>query len=555
MPRFRVPIESNVLVIAGTVFLLVTSLFTWYLLLPLYFRDLGASDAQVGLGYSLITLGYTLMQFAGGLLTDRYGRKWLIVLPTFAFGPLYALAGAAQSWPVLFVALFLINSLSAIQSPAFTSLLAESVPEDRRGGAFGAFEFAISLAITVGPGLGALLLPLVGLRPLMYATAVISFIGALLRVVGLRETNHHPSPITLGHLKDFRQGQVRWFLVAACLFVTIYTLTLWGPFTSLHAEDALGLDKPQINGLFAMGGFASMVASLLGGRLADRYGGRNVLAIACLAHVGTMAAWAVAGASPVGLALFAASNASLQMGVVSYSTLLTQIATGQSRGTLIGLFGTITGLIATLAPTVGTYLRVRFGSAAPFWAALGFGLVASLLLRKVRAPRRALLAPRRIYSIGHSTRSLDEMVQLLAAYGIETLVDVRRFPRSRKNPQFNREALEEALPERGIEYRWLGDALGGFRDGGYEGYLATEEFRRGLAELEAIAAGKQTTFMCAEKLFFRCHRRFIAAALVERGWQVWHIIEAGREPYEHKSPPGDRMPVPPPGSPAGTLRM
>ncbi|MBC7265116.1 MAG: MFS transporter [Chloroflexi bacterium] len=543
MPRFRAPIESNVLVIAGTVFLLVTSLFTWYLLLPLYFRDLGASDAQVGLGYSLITLGYTLMQFAGGLLTDRYGRKWLIVVPTFVFGPLYALAGAAQNWPTLLVALFLINSLSAIQSPAFTSLLAESVPEDRRGGAFGAFEFAISLAIAVGPGLGALLLPRVGIRPLMYTTAVLSLVCALLRMVGLRETNHRPSPITLGHLQDFRQEQVRWFLVVACLFATVYTLTLWGPFASLHAEDALGLDKPQINGLFAIGGLAAMVASLLGGRLADRYGGRNILAAACLAHVGTMAAWAIVGTSPTGLALFAASNAGLQMGIVAYSTLLTQIATGRSRGTLVGLFGTITGLIAALAPTVGTYLRVHFGSAAPFWAALGLGFAVSLLLGKVRAPRRAPPAPRRIYSIGHSTRSLDEMVGLLAAHGVQVLVDVRRFPHSRKNPQFNRETLEETLPGQGIEYHWLGDLLGGYRDGGYEGYLATEEFGRGLAELEEIAAGKQTAFMCAEKLFFRCHRRFIADALVERGWRVLHIIEPGREPYEHKSRPESGTPV------------
>jgi len=536
--RTALALESNVLVISGTVFLLVASLFTWYLLLPLYFRDLGASDAQVGLGYSLMTLGFTLMQFAGGLLTDRYGRKRLIVLPTFAFAPLYALAGAARSWPLLFAALFLANSLSAIQTPAFTSLLAESVPEDRRGRAFGAYQFAISLAVTAGPGLGALLLPLVSLRSLIYATAGVSFLCAVLRAAGLRETSHRPSPIRLENLRNFHWGQLRWFLVAACLFATIYTLTLWGPFVSLHAEDALGLDKPRINGLFAMGGLACMIASLLGGRLADRYGGRNVLAAACLGHVVTIVAWAMVGTSPLGLILFAATNMGLQVGVVAYNTLLTQVTSQQSRGTLIGLFGTITGLVSAVAPTVGAYLRTHFGSAAPFWATLGLGLAVALSLRKVAA-RESQPAPRLIYSIGHSTRSLDELVELLAAHGIAALADVRRFPRSRKNPQFNRELLEGELPARGIEYRWLGDLLGGYRDGGYQAYLATEEFRRGLAELEGMAAGRRTAFMCAEKLFFRCHRRFIADALVERGWRVLHIIEPGRKPYEHKRKVGE----------------
>jgi len=200
--RAALAVERNVLVLSGTVFLMLTSLFTWYLLLPLYFRELGANDAEVGLAYSLLAISFSLMQFAGGLLADGYGRRLPIVLPTFVFVPLYTLAGFAQSWIALLVALLAINSLSAVQSPAFISIMAESVPEKQRGMAFGFFQFAVSLGITLGPALGAALVSQFGMRPLIYSTALISLLCAVLRVVGLHETNKHSSPIELASLKQ-----------------------------------------------------------------------------------------------------------------------------------------------------------------------------------------------------------------------------------------------------------------------------------------------------------------------------------------------------------------
>lgn len=535
--RAKLALERNVLVLSGTVFLILTALFSWYLLLPLYFRELGATDAEVGLAYSLLTVSYALMQFAGGLLTDRYGRKLLIVLPTFAFVPFYVLAGFAQGWVTLLIALLILNSLSAIQWPAFISILAESVSDRQRGMAFGVFEFAISLGITLGPALGAALLPGLGMRPLIYTTALIALLCALLRTVGLHEANHRASPIELASLKQLCRPRLRWFLLAAILLVCIYSWTLWGPFVSLHAEDALGLSKPQINNLFAVGGLACTVASLLGGHAANRFGGRSLLLGAGLGHVVTMIFWALTGTSPLGLTLFVITNMGLQMAIIGYDTLLTQVTPSESRGAIVGFIGSVTGVIGGIAPTVGAYLRAGFGSTAPFWIALIAGCIMAVTLQKVSD----MLPEKVIYSIGHSTHSLDELLNLLTSHRIGALVDVRRFPRSRKNPQFNKEALEEQLPARGIEYHWLGESLGGFRGSGgsrgfqgYAAYMETKDFQRGLTTLEAIGANKLTAFMCAEKLFFRCHRNLIADALVKRGWRVYHIIEAGREPYEHR---------------------
>jgi uncharacterized protein (DUF488 family) len=146
------------------------------------------------------------------------------------------------------------------------------------------------------------------------------------------------------------------------------------------------------------------------------------------------------------------------------------------------------------------------------------------------------LPPRRLYTVGHSTRSLDELVGLLMDFGITQLVDVRHFPRSRRNPQFNQETLEGTLPARGIAYFWEGETLGGFRTGGYQAYMETPNFAQGVARLEALVERGPTVILCAEIVWFRCHRRFIARQMVARGYRVTHIVTRGKPGYEEPLP-------------------
>jgi uncharacterized protein (DUF488 family) len=131
-----------------------------------------------------------------------------------------------------------------------------------------------------------------------------------------------------------------------------------------------------------------------------------------------------------------------------------------------------------------------------------------------------------IYTVGHSALPSDDFIVLLERYAIGTVADVRRFPTSRKNPQYSQEALHAALTAAEMDYVWLGDDLGGYRSGGYEPYMQTDGFHEGLTRLEEIAGRSTTAIMCAEKLFSRCHRRFIADMLVEREWHVVHIVDA-----------------------------
>jgi len=145
-----------------------------------------------------------------------------------------------------------------------------------------------------------------------------------------------------------------------------------------------------------------------------------------------------------------------------------------------------------------------------------------------------------IYSIGHSTHTIDQFLDLLQIYKIKMIADVRRFPTSKKYPHFERQNLQSELEKKKIDYFWLGEYLGGYRKGGYQLYMESELFLKGIHELIATAETQITAFMCAEKLFFRCHRRFISDHLLQLDWQVIHIFDETTT-YLHK--PTDSMPL------------
>jgi uncharacterized protein (DUF488 family) len=150
-----------------------------------------------------------------------------------------------------------------------------------------------------------------------------------------------------------------------------------------------------------------------------------------------------------------------------------------------------------------------------------------------------------IFTIGHSTRTVGELVALLDEAGVARLVDVRSVPRSRANPQFNADAMPAPLAAAGIGYTHLA-ALGGLRHHpkgstpspntlwrsapfrNYADYAMTEPYRAGLDELSALAQGERCAIMCAEAVWWRCHRRIIADYLLARGIAVAHIMGPGK---------------------------
>lgn len=153
-----------------------------------------------------------------------------------------------------------------------------------------------------------------------------------------------------------------------------------------------------------------------------------------------------------------------------------------------------------------------------------------------------------LYTIGHSTRDLADFSRVLQAHELDVLADIRAFPVSRRHPHFNREALELWLPEIGLEYRWV-QALGGrrkkiredsphvalreesFRN--YADYMLTAPFQDAVAELAELAEQKRVAIMCAERLYFNCHRMMVSDYLVAHGHHALHI-EDEKRPREHE---------------------
>jgi uncharacterized protein (DUF488 family) len=147
-----------------------------------------------------------------------------------------------------------------------------------------------------------------------------------------------------------------------------------------------------------------------------------------------------------------------------------------------------------------------------------------------------------LYTIGHSTRTIEELIEALRAHEIQTLVDIRAFPMSRRLPQFNREALEKSLPAAGIQYVWM-KALGGYRKKileesphialrnqsfrNYADYTLSPEFEQAIAELLGLAEKSRTAYMCAERMYFQCHRMIVSDWLVAHGHEVKHIDGTG----------------------------
>jgi uncharacterized protein (DUF488 family) len=153
----------------------------------------------------------------------------------------------------------------------------------------------------------------------------------------------------------------------------------------------------------------------------------------------------------------------------------------------------------------------------------------------------------KVWSVGHGTRPVDELVAVLNEAGIEALADVRSIPGSRRHPQFGRSALTASLAKAGIEYLHL-RGLGGRRDAladsphvalkvdafrGYADHMSTAEFAADYARLEAVAHQKHAAFMCAETLWWKCHRRMLSDRLTVDGWSVTHLLAPGSsEPHQ-----------------------
>jgi len=371
----------NVIVASTTSFILFFSLFTWLFLLPIYLKSLGAEDVQIGISYSLFGLGYTLTQFFGGYLSDRFGRKYLIVIPTWLFPVLYILMALSNSW--IYVAAFylLVSIGSAFQSPSFTSIIAESVEERKVGMGFAAFEFSIMLGIALGPLIGSLLVNIFDIRGLIMSTSLVSLIAAIIRQLGLIETTKRQDKPLRKFV--FEKNHV-WFIIAGSLMFLCLSFTINGPFLTLFQEEVLGLKESEINMLFGIAGIPAAIFCLAAGWFTDKLGGKKTTAVSIMIHALSTLLWVYFSGN---LFFLTCSFMFVQFFYISYQTVIAKITTEENRARFAGFFGTISGLISSIGPYLGMHVKVEAGFVATFQLCLLFSILSSLLLSQVTPPR------------------------------------------------------------------------------------------------------------------------------------------------------------------------
>jgi MFS family permease len=378
--------ERNVVMISVSILLVLIPLSAWWNVFPLYLENLGASQVEIGLVYSLFYIITSGSEFVGGFLSDRYGRKLLIVLPTFVFILSHSLTGLALTWTVAAVGFLLTSLFNGIQTPSFISMIAESVDEAKRGRAFGMYEFFLDLGFVIGPLIGGALIPFYGYAPLFYITALACGVSGILRLFFLRETlpEEPQKPIRKFVLPNLDKSFL-FFLLGSCLFS--FGGGLLTPVTAPYAKGFIGLSFSQIEIMFSVAMVAMLIASVPSGWLVERVGIKKCLGVAWLISGATIGLWAYSWSAEVAVLVMAVSSAFVTLNFIGYNALISQLTVPENRGTTIGFSSLLLGISMGIGSYVGPLVWIGFFPAAPFVLSAIVSIPAVLMLTKVGKTR------------------------------------------------------------------------------------------------------------------------------------------------------------------------
>ncbi len=370
----RFGLNRNLFVLCGTIFTNVFFNNTWYPLLPLYYRQLGANDWEIGLAFTSTTIARMIFAMVGGTLADRYGRKKLLVLPALAAVPLYVLAQGAVSWSTLLVMLTVANALMALTGPAYSAIIAESSSEDHLAHSYSLTEFSVLAGVIAGPIAGAALVGPVGIPTLVLLNAVMLTAGTLTRGLGLKETHRRTTEKIRINLRAALDVNVRWYMVLNILVMLAFSIP-FGPYFTILARDAWHNSEAEINLLFAAGNAASMTGILFG-RLSDRWGARRVFILGMLGFGISTMAWGLAPGWQWGMVPLLIAFGLSEAAYIATQKVQVEITSRDTRSSVFGIITTVTGTVGGLGPSLGAWLIAVGGNPLPFIAAGAAGLLA-----------------------------------------------------------------------------------------------------------------------------------------------------------------------------------
>jgi MFS family permease len=381
--------NRNLTVMSATIFVGVFASFMWNSLLPLHLRTLGANDWEVGVAFTLMTIARALFAVVGGALADRFGRRLVLTLPHFACALLYILAGALTNWVALVAIFVLINALNALNGPAYTAIIAESVAEDRVARAYSVTEAAVLIGLIAGPLVGAALVPVLGLPVLISIFGVVLLGTTAVRFFGLVEPARSPR-MAAPKVRAAIDARVRWYIVVNSLIAMAFGIC-FGPYFAILAHDAWRRDDSEINLLFALGNVAALGGIWLG-RRADRWGNRRVLGFGLGVFALSVIGWGIAPTWEWGLVPLLIAFLFSEGAFIALQATQAEITTRETRGSILGVIITISGVIGGLGPMIAAGLIAFGGTALPFIACGALGLIAIAASGRIKPPAPVRLA-------------------------------------------------------------------------------------------------------------------------------------------------------------------
>ncbi|KUK13981.1 MAG: hypothetical protein PWQ16_1032 [bacterium] len=361
---------KNIITLTITINILVCSLFSWYFLLPVYLKTLGASEKVINIAYFLFNLTFYIGQIPGGVLSDKLGRKPVIVATTL----LYALSGygmyLSSNWLEASIFYSLACISSSVQLPAIYAMIFES--QKRRGFSFGMTSFSYNLGIALGPLLGAFLIKKGNIRDLLLLYSVTALIVSILRLTFLEETLSRQQKLKeKDKIKIGRQELL--ILTGGIFFFLSVSLTINGPYISLFLKEGLSLSEQEINLTFTKIGIATALTCLVLGKIIDFVDSAKTWAITSFLHPLTLFLWSYYFKLSMGILIISCILA--EAAYIAHPILVSRMFPKEQRGKGLGFFGFITGSIGSVSPLLVNLFDDKKSLYTPFVLATLFGFL------------------------------------------------------------------------------------------------------------------------------------------------------------------------------------
>jgi len=371
----------------------------------LYLQDfLGASVTNIGIFSMISTAENLIFQLPGGLLADRYGRRKLIIFGSVlrTFGPILYFLAPSWEWVIPGA---LASGMTSLYMPAFTAIVAESLPSKRRGSGYGVYNTITRIPNIISPLIGGILMDTYGLykgvRMFLLMHIGVSILTIIIRYFTIKETMVHKTgkrPSLIPTAKTFRELPRPIFIMMIVSIIGSFSGRLVADYTNLYALDILKITPTQLGFITSIAGLVQATLTLPSGMLSDKYGRKNNIMVSrVVSPVTQYFMAAVTGFQPyllvrafnaIGLAF---GGGGVRAGGSAWNALIADIVPSQKRATVNGVIGTLTAVVAAPSSVLGGWLWETFYPQLPFQLSAVIGLVAAAVFWVgVHEPEKAL---------------------------------------------------------------------------------------------------------------------------------------------------------------------